>query len=168
MATCCLAFVCPTQINKLNVELRGYSQQLKKARGGAKKSIQMKAMQVGTEAARPCVCTRAHAGHALAYQALKRRKMYEKQREGMLATSFNMEQVRHSCVLCRPCLQSLTFPRVLCLQTNFAIQTVKDTQTTVEAMKTAAVTLREEQKKIDVDEIEVRPGGGAMCANGGA
>ena len=41
-------------------------------------------------------------------------------------------------------------------QTNFAIQTVKDTQTTVEAMKTAAVTLREEQKKIDIDDIEVR------------
>ena len=62
MATCCLAFVCPTQINKLNVELRGYSQQLKKARGGAKKSIQMKAMQVGTascEAARLCVCFHA-------------------------------------------------------------------------------------------------------------
>ena len=37
-----------------------------------------------------------------------------------------------------------------------------------QAMKTAAVTLREEQKKIDVDEIEVRPGGRAMCANGGA
>lgn len=95
------------KIAKLNVELRGYSQQLKKARGGAQRSIKMKAVQ-----------------------ALKRRKMYEKQREGMLATSFNMEQ------------------------TNFAIQSVKDTQTTVEAMKTAAVTLREEQKKIDVDEIE--------------
>ena len=46
--------------------------------------------------------------------------------------------------------------RAPCCQTNFAIQTVKDTQTTVEAMKTAAVTLREEQKKIDIDDIEVR------------
>jgi len=34
------------QIAKLNTELRGYTQQLKKARGGAKKSIKMRAVQV--------------------------------------------------------------------------------------------------------------------------
>lgn len=95
------------KIAKLNAELRGYSQQLKKTRGPAQRAIKQRAVQ-----------------------ALKRKKMYEKQRDGMMATNFNMEQ------------------------TNFAIQSVKDTQTTVEAMKTAAVTLREEQKKLDIDAIE--------------
>jgi len=86
--------------------------------------------------------------------------MYEKQREGLMQTNFNMEQVSEHDTLCwhggRWRALMLTCGMCWgCSQTNFAIQTVKDTQTTVEAMKTAAVTLREEQKKIDIDDIEV-------------
>ena len=39
-------------------------------------------------------------------------------------------------------------------QTNFALDTVKDTQETVAAMKGAAKALKVEQKKINIDEVE--------------
>ena len=39
-------------------------------------------------------------------------------------------------------------------QTNFSIQTMKDTHSTVAAMKTGLKTMKKEQKKIDIDEIE--------------
>jgi len=42
------------------------------------------------------------------------------------------------------------------LQTNFALDTVKDTQETVAAMKGAAAALKVEHKKINIDAIEVR------------
>lgn len=56
--------------------------------------------------------------------------MYETQRDQMSAQAFNIDQ------------------------TAFAIETVKSTQTTVAAMKAASQTLRVEQKKIDLSEIE--------------
>ena len=39
-------------------------------------------------------------------------------------------------------------------QTNFAIDSVKDTLTTVQAMKTASKTLKKEVKKVDLSQIE--------------
>mmetsp|Transcript_103647 Transcript_103647/g.288748 ORF Transcript_103647/g.288748 Transcript_103647/m.288748 type:complete len:246 (-) Transcript_103647:53-790(-) len=65
-----------------------------------------------------------------ATQALKRRKMYTQQRDAIMATSFNVEQ------------------------TNFAIQSAKDTADTVSAMSSAAVALKAEHKKIDIDKVE--------------
>jgi charged multivesicular body protein 5 len=61
---------------------------------------------------------------------LQRKKMYQNQRDMMAGQAFNVEQ------------------------TSFAIDSVKDTQTTVFAMKAAAKTLKAEQKKIKLSEIE--------------
>jgi charged multivesicular body protein 5 len=58
--------------------------------------------------------------------------MYEKQRDQLAGQAFNVEQ------------------------TSFAIDSVKDTQTTIAAMKAASVTLKSEAKKIKIDDIEVR------------
>lgn len=56
--------------------------------------------------------------------------MYEGQRDAMAAQAFNIDQ------------------------TAFAIDTVKDTHTTVAAMKAATVTLKQENKKVNLGEIE--------------
>ncbi len=56
--------------------------------------------------------------------------MYEAQRDQLANQQFNVDQ------------------------TSFAIDTVKDTQSTVSAMKAAAKTLKKEQKKININEIE--------------
>jgi len=65
-----------------------------------------------------------------ALMILKQKKRYEQQRGQLMQQSFNMEQ------------------------TNFSIQTMKDTHSTVAAMKTGLKTMKKEQKKIDIDEIE--------------
>lgn len=39
-------------------------------------------------------------------------------------------------------------------QTSFAIETVRTTQTTISVMKTAAKTLKKENKKINLSELE--------------
>ena len=57
-------------------------------------------------------------------------RMYEAQRDQLANQQFNVDQ------------------------TSFAIDTVKDTQSTVSAMKAAAKTLKKEQKKININEIE--------------
>ena len=62
---------------------------------------------------------------------LRRKRMYEQQRDQLAGQAFNVEQ------------------------TNFAIDSVKDTLTTVQAMKTASKTLKKEVKK-----------GSGKCANG--
>lgn len=56
--------------------------------------------------------------------------MYEQQKDQLANQQFNLDQ------------------------TNFAISTVKDTQTTIAAMSAAAKTLKKEQKKIKLSEIE--------------
>jgi charged multivesicular body protein 5 len=56
--------------------------------------------------------------------------MYQAQRDQMAGQAFNVEQ------------------------TAFAIDTVKDTQTTVAAMKAAAKVLKVEQKKIKISDVE--------------
>lgn len=56
--------------------------------------------------------------------------MYETQRDQLANQQFNLDQ------------------------TNFAIETVKNTQITVAAMKDASKTLKKEQKKISLAELE--------------
>ena len=56
--------------------------------------------------------------------------MYESQRDQLAGQQFNIDQ------------------------TSFAIETVKNTQTTVAAMSAAAKQLKVENKKIDLNEIE--------------
>lgn len=65
-----------------------------------------------------------------AMTVLKQKKMYEGQRDQLMQQSFNMEQA------------------------NFSTQTMKDTLTTVSAMKSGLKTMQKEYKKISVDEIE--------------
>lgn len=65
-----------------------------------------------------------------ALRVLKQKKMYESQLDNLRQQSFNMEQ------------------------TNFATQTLKDTKTTVDAMKTGMKEMKKEYKKIDIDQIE--------------
>jgi hypothetical protein len=108
-------------------------------------------------------------------QALKRKKMYEQQRETTLRTAFNVEQVwlcvcvhavvehgnrRCNRVFARSCTNPRVCVRVACVavhvwvQTAFAVSSIKDTFSTVQAMKTAAVTLKQEHAKLDIGEIE--------------
>lgn len=66
-----------------------------------------------------------------AMQILKQKKMYENQRDMLMQQSFNLEQ------------------------TNFATQSLKDTVTTVETMKVAAKSMKQQYKQINIDKIEV-------------
>uniref|UniRef100_A0A0R3S0X3 Charged multivesicular body protein 5 n=1 Tax=Elaeophora elaphi TaxID=1147741 RepID=A0A0R3S0X3_9BILA len=65
-----------------------------------------------------------------ALRILKQKRMYENQRDQLNQQSFNMEQ------------------------SNFAIQGMKDTQTTVVAMKQGLKTMQKEYKKLDIDKID--------------
>mgnify|MGYP002053696465 CR=1 FL=1 len=65
-----------------------------------------------------------------ALYCLKRKKMYEAQRDQLAGQAFNVEQ------------------------TAFAIDSVKDTQTTVAAMKAASGALKHEFQNMNLDEIE--------------
>ncbi|CAH8500238.1 unnamed protein product [Schistosoma turkestanicum] len=65
-----------------------------------------------------------------ALRVLKQKKVYENQKEQLYNQSFNIEQ------------------------TNFAIQTVRDTKVTVDAMKVGAKELKREMKKVDLNNIE--------------
>jgi len=65
-----------------------------------------------------------------ALRVLKQRKMYENQRENLTQQSFNMEQA------------------------NFATQMLKDTKTTVDAMKLGVKEMKREYKTINIDKIE--------------
>ena len=62
---------------------------------------------------------------------LKQKKLYEGQLEGLRNQSFNMEQ------------------------TNFSTQQLKDTKTTVDAMKLGVKEMKREYKKVDIGKIEV-------------
>lgn len=64
----------PPQIEKLDQELRKYREQMKKTRGPAVNSIKQRAMQT-----------------------LKRKKMFEAQRDKLQAQSFNIDQVWRGC-----------------------------------------------------------------------
>ncbi|KDO18501.1 hypothetical protein SPRG_16177 [Saprolegnia parasitica CBS 223.65] len=96
-----------TKIDKLEQELKKYKEQMTKARGPALASIKQRALQT-----------------------LKRKKMYEQQRDSLSAQSFNIEQA------------------------TFAIETAKDSLDTVSAMKTATAQLKAEHKKFNFEELE--------------
>ncbi|KAJ3087601.1 hypothetical protein HK102_010688 [Quaeritorhiza haematococci] len=66
-----------------------------------------------------------------AMRVLKQKKMYEGQRDTLMAQSFNMEQA------------------------SMATENLKHTLTTVDAMRTANKELKTQYKKIDVTQIEV-------------
>lgn len=65
-----------------------------------------------------------------AMRVLKQKRMYEGQRDQLMQQSFNMEQA------------------------NFATQTLKDTITTVDAMKAGVKEMKKQYKKVDIDKIE--------------
>ncbi|KAI1306525.1 Charged multivesicular body protein 5 [Halotydeus destructor] len=65
-----------------------------------------------------------------ALRVLKQRKMYEQQRDNLMQQSFNMEQA------------------------NFATQMMKDTKTTVDAMRLGVKEMKREYKKVNIDDIE--------------
>ncbi|KAJ3126738.1 cell division control protein [Nowakowskiella sp. JEL0407] len=65
-----------------------------------------------------------------ALRVLKQKKLYEGQRDQLAAQAWNMEQ------------------------TNFATENLKNTITTVDAMKTASKELKSQYKKINIDKIE--------------
>eukprot|EP01036_Dinobryon_divergens_P028003 gene28003-36883_t len=94
-----------SKIKSIDDEMRRYKEQLKKTPNNA--TVKKRAMD-----------------------ALKRKKMYESQRDQLAGQQFNLDQ------------------------TSFAIETVKNTQVTVAAMKDATKTLKMEQKKISLAELE--------------
>ena len=66
-----------------------------------------------------------------AMRVLKQKKMYENQLEGIRNQSFNMEQ------------------------TNYSTQMLKDTKTTVDAMKVGMKDMKKYYKQVNIDKIEV-------------
>jgi len=96
------------KIKDLTTELCRFNDAIKRApTAGAKQNLKKRAMEV-----------------------LRRKKMYEQQRDQLAGQQFNMEQ------------------------TVFSLETVKTTQTTVLAMQEAAKQLKVENKKLNLDEIE--------------
>lgn len=71
-----------------------------------------------------------NAVKAKALRVLRQRKMYESQVDNLRQQAFNMEQA------------------------NYATQTLKDTQTTVVAMKEGVKQMQKEFKHINIDQIE--------------
>ncbi|XP_074550007.1 charged multivesicular body protein 5 [Halichoeres trimaculatus] len=65
-----------------------------------------------------------------AMRILKQKRMYETQRDNLMQQSFNMEQ------------------------TNYTIQSLKDTKTTVDAMKVGLKDMKKAYKHVKIDKIE--------------
>ncbi len=65
-----------------------------------------------------------------ALRVLKQKKQYENQAEGLRNQAFNMEQ------------------------TNYATQSLKDTKTTVNAMKQGVKEMKKEFKNVNIEKIE--------------
>ncbi|CAM9160390.1 unnamed protein product [Chrysoparadoxa australica] len=99
------------KIKGLDQELIRYKGALKKAKGSSATSIKRRAMET-----------------------LKRKKMYEQQRDQLAGQQFNIEQA------------------------SFAMDSIKDTQDTVSAMKAASkqacACMKKEFKKISIGEVE--------------
>ncbi|RMX66894.1 hypothetical protein KXD40_005799 [Peronospora effusa] len=116
------------KIETLDEDVRKYREQMKKTRGPASNAIKQRAIQT-----------------------LKRKKMFEAQRDKLQAQSFNIEQPK-----------TLTFflhwhyddSHALTCKAAFAIDTSRDTISTVAAMKSAVVQLGVETKKINMSELE--------------
>jgi charged multivesicular body protein 5 len=96
-----------SKIKDINQELLRYKDQLKKASPAMKSSIEKRAVAT-----------------------LKRKRMYETQRDSIVSQAFNIEQ------------------------TSFAIETMQDTHVALAAMKDATATLKVEQQKLSLDEVE--------------
>lgn len=95
------------KIAGLNKELKVYQTQIAKSKGAAKQNLQKRAMDL-----------------------LKRKRMYEGQRDQLAGQQFNLDQ------------------------TVFALESVKDSHTTIAAMQAASKQLKKEHGKIDIDKIE--------------
>lgn len=95
------------KIRAIDVELLRYREQLKKAGPSMRSGIEKRALTT-----------------------MKRKKMYQAQRDSMINQVFTIEQ------------------------TQFAIDKVQDTQNAISTMKMATEVLRNETKKIDLDELE--------------
>lgn len=65
-----------------------------------------------------------------AMRVLKQKRMYEGQRDNLMQQSFNMEQA------------------------NYTIQSLKDTKTTVDAMKVGLKDMKKAYKNVQIDKIE--------------
>ncbi|CAB1418683.1 unnamed protein product [Pleuronectes platessa] len=65
-----------------------------------------------------------------ALRVLKQKRMYEGQKDNLMQQSFNMEQ------------------------TNYTISSLKDTKTTVDAMKLGLKDMKKAYKKVNIDQIE--------------
>ncbi|KAG8181740.1 hypothetical protein JTE90_028278 [Oedothorax gibbosus] len=65
-----------------------------------------------------------------AMRVLKQKKMYESQRDNLSQQSFNMEQA------------------------NFATQQLKDTKVTMDAMRMGVKEMKQQYKKVNIDDIE--------------
>uniref|UniRef100_A0A1A8K133 Charged multivesicular body protein 5 n=1 Tax=Nothobranchius kuhntae TaxID=321403 RepID=A0A1A8K133_NOTKU len=65
-----------------------------------------------------------------AMRVLKQKRMYESQRDNLMQQSFNMEQA------------------------NYTIQNLKDTKTTVDAMKVGLKDMKKAYKNVKIDKIE--------------
>lgn len=96
------------KIRALDNELRGFKDQISKNKSPAAVNLLKKR----------------------AVDTLKRKKMYEQQRDQLASQAFNIDQ------------------------TVFAIETVKSTQLTVSAMKEASTQLKMENSKLNISEIE--------------
>ena len=104
---CSILHAVDTKIKGLEDELRKFQLQMKKANGATLTMLKKRAMDT-----------------------LKRKKMYEQQRDQLSGQLFNIDQ------------------------TSFAIETVKSTQVTVAAMKEASKQLKVENMKINISDIE--------------
>ena len=79
-----------------------------------------------------------------ALRILKQKRMYENQRENIQQQSWNMDQVFEFSI------QGF----YVFLKTNYTINTLKDTQQTVTAMKAGLKQMKKEYKKINIDKVE--------------
>ncbi len=95
------------KIKGLDAELRVHKEKLKTAKGPAKTTLSKRAMDV-----------------------LKRKKMYETQRDQLVGQQFNIDQA------------------------GFAIESARDTVTTIGAMKAAGAQLKKQYKEINIDQID--------------
>ncbi|TPX68605.1 hypothetical protein SpCBS45565_g03007 [Spizellomyces sp. 'palustris'] len=118
------------KIKKLDAELMKYKDQMKKMREGpAKNSVKQKAMRILKQKKLGC----ADLLVALACLVLRLASLlgsYEGQRDQLMQQSFNMEQG------------------------NMALDNLKNTLVTVDAMKLANKELRGQYKKVNLDKIE--------------
>merc|ERR1712137_342748 len=95
------------KIAKLDSDLRQIREQMKRVRGPAQNTLKQRAMKI-----------------------LQQKKMYEKQRDSLMGTVFNMEQAA------------------------FTTESLNDTVIMVDAMKMANKQMKQQFKQINIDSVE--------------